>query len=354
MRFWISLIALSLYFTSPVSGRDFNPKKIYQETSKAVVLIAAFELGDNDASTGSGSIIQSDGLVLTNAHVVFNQQRNSPYSEIRIFLKPDRVTGNMKNDTSRKVKARLVQYSNELDLALLKIQKNHAINRLPFLELSNLRKIAIGDPVLAIGHPEQGGFWTLTTGTISSLIENFGDAPGKHVFQTETSINRGNSGGPLIDTYGDIVGVNSMIARKGENNVAITDINFSIKSTVAVKWMNSVGYPFQYATPKVTYKDGTDSIVDNAGIVPVPKQEKIPIEKVPEPPAQATPGKLIGQQPVPKQDSLNLNGKTEPIVQVQPEILTELHPYKKQDLFQRVEDELEDMMEEMKGKLRNR
>ena len=254
MGFWILPFILILGFAYPASSQDFNPKKIYQETSKAVVLIAAFERGDNDANTGTGSIIQSDGLVLTNAHVIFNPERNSPYSEIRIFLKPDRVTGNMKNDTSRKVKARLVQYSNELDLALLKIQKTHAINRLPFLELSNLRKISIGDPVLAIGHPEQGGFWTLTTGTISSLIENFGDVPGKDVFQTETSINRGNSGGPLIDTYGDIVGINSMIARKGKNNVAITDINFSIKSTVAVKWMNSVGHPFHYATPKVTYK----------------------------------------------------------------------------------------------------
>ena len=354
MRFWISLIALSLYFTSPASGRDFNPKKIYQETSKAVVLIAAFELGDNDASTGTGSIIQSDGLVLTNAHLIFNPERNRPYSEIRIFLKPDRLTGNMKNDTSRKFKARLVQYSNELDLALLKIQKNHSLNRLPFLELSNLREISIGDPVLAIGHPEQGGFWTLTTGTISSLIENFQNIPGKDVFQTETSINRGNSGGPLIDMYGDIVGINSMIARQGEGDVAITDINFSIKSTVAVKWMNSVGHTFHYATPKTTQKNETDFIADNASIVPVPKQDKIPTENVPEPLTQAKPEKLIDQQPVPKQDSLNLNEKTGPMKQVEPEILTELHPYKKQDLFQRVEDEMEDMMEEMKGKIRSR
>ena len=350
MRFWVSLIAISLCFISPASGRDFDPKKIYQETSKAVVLIAAFEYGDKDASTGTGSIIREDGFILTNAHVIFNPERNKPYSAIRIFLKPDRVTGNLKNDTSRKFKASLVRYSNELDLALLKIQKNYSINRLPFLEFSSLKGISIGDPVLAIGHPEQGGLWTLTTGTISSLIENFQNIPGKDVFQTETSINRGNSGGPLIDTYGDIVGINSMIARKGKDDLTITDINFSIRSTVAVKWMNSVGHTLNYATPKLIHKNKTASIADNAGIVPVPKQDREGTEKKSEPMLEI----LTDHQATPKQDSLKPNEKAEPMVQAEPEILTELHPYKKQDLFQQVEDEMEEMMEEMKGRIRSR
>ena len=338
MRFWFLLIALNICFSAPLSAQEFNPKKIYQKTSKAVVLIAAFERGGEDASSGTGSIIQEDGLVLTNAHVIFNPGRNTTYSDILIFLKPDRVTGNLKNDTSRKFRVSLVRYSNPLDLALLRIHKNQSKNNLPFLELSNLQETSIGDPVLAIGHPEQGGLWTLTTGTISSLIENFGNIPGKDVFQTETSINKGNSGGPLIDRYGNIVGVNSMIARKGSGDIAITDINFSIKSTVAVKWMNSVGHAFNYATPKTTPNSETDSITDNAGIVPVPKQNKVQPKK----------------QSAPKQDSLKPKEKNKPKAHIEPEILTERHPYEEQDLFQTVEDEMEDMMKEMKGRIQSR
>ena len=338
MRFWFLLIALNICFSAPLSAQEFDPKKIYQKTSKAVVLIAAFERGGEDASSGTGSIIQEDGLVLTNAHVIFNPDRKTAFSEILIFLKPDRVTGNLKNDTSRKFRASLVRYSNPLDLALLRIHKNQSKNNLPFLELSNLQETSIGDPVLAIGHPEQGGLWTLTTGTISSLIENFGNIPGKDVFQTETSINKGNSGGPLIDRYGNIVGVNSMIARKGSGDIAITDINFSIKSTVAVKWMNSVGHAFNYATPKTTPNSETGSITDNAGIVPVPKQNKVQPKK----------------QSAPKQDSLKPKEKNKPKAHIEPEILTERHPYEEQDLFQTVEDEMEDMMKEMKGRIQSR
>lgn len=338
MRLWLSLIALSICFSTPVSSQEFDPKKIYQKTSKAVVLIAAFERGDKGASSGTGSILNEDGLVLTNAHVVFNSDKNKIFGKIKIFLKPNRVTGNLKKDTALKFNANLVRYSNELDLALLKIQKIPPVNRLPFLELSNLQETSIGDPVLAIGHPEQGGLWTLTTGTISNLIESFGNIPGKDVFQTETSINKGNSGGPLIDRYGHIVGVNSMIARKGLGGIAITDINFSIQSTVAVKWMNSVGQPFNYAISHKAPKANTNSMTDKAGIVPVPKRNKVQSEK----------------KPVLKQNKLELKKTNKPKAHIEPEILTERHPYEEQDLFQAVEDEMEDMMQEMKGRIQNR
>jgi serine protease Do len=330
MRFWISLIALSLCFISPASGRDFDPKKIYEETSNAVVLIAAFDKGERFASNGTGSIISEEGLILTNAHVIFNDERSKPFDAIRVFLKPGRVTGNLKNDTSRKYRATLVHYSNSLDLAVLRIQEPQIPRALPLLELSDLSKTSIGDPVLAIGHPEQGGLWTLTTGTISSVIEDFEGARGKDVFQTETSINKGNSGGPLIDQYGHMVGINSMIARKGKSGITITDVNFSIKSTVAMKWMRSVGYSYRYAmntSQKVTPPKGKHTPTEKAGIVPVPTQIPEQTEIIPEPEQKYT---------------------------KETEILTEIHPYKEQDLFEQVEDEMEDMIKEMKGRIRSR
>jgi serine protease Do len=330
MRFWIPLIALSLCFISPASGRDFDPKRIYEKTAKAVVLISAFDRGQRSASNGTGSIISEDGLILTNAHVIFNDERDKPFDSIRVFLKPDRVTGNLKNDTSKKYRATLVHYSNQLDLAVLKIQDSQIPKALPLLELSDLSKTSIGDSVLAIGHPEQGGLWTLTTGTISSLIENFEGARGKDVFQTETSINKGNSGGPLIDQYGHMVGINSMIARKGKSGITITDVNFSIKSTVAMKWMRSVGYSYRYAmntSQEVTPPKGKHTPTEKAGIVPVPTQIPEQTEIIPEPEQKYT---------------------------KETEILTEIHPYKEQDLFEQVEDEMEDMIKEMKGRIRSR
>lgn len=323
MRAWFLPLILVLGIANPALGQDFDPKMIYQKASKAVVLIAAFSQGDDSGSTGTGSIIQGDGLVLTNAHVVVNEETNKPYKLIRVFLKPDRVTGNLVNDTSRKFKATLVNYSSNLDLAILKIEESQFPSPLPHLKFSDLTQTSIGDPVLAIGHPEKGGLWTLTTGTISSLIENFGN-PGKDVFQTETSINRGNSGGPLIDRHGLIVGINSMIARQGEGGLTITDINFSVKSTVAVKWMSSIGYSHNYSIPQTPALPG-NTPTDNVGIVPVPKQKPGPPEVEPEPKPS-----------------------------VEPKILTEIRPYKERDLVQLVEDEMEEMMEEMKGKIRSR
>ena len=238
-------IILGLMISVSAAAEDFNPRKIYSETSKAVVLITGFEPGQREMSKGTGSIISSDGFVLTNAHVIIDKNKGRPFNHLRIFLKPDRISGNLKKDTSLKYRAELVRFSEKLDLALLKIRSPSISSLSPTLEFSDSDLVSIGDPVIAIGHPEQGGLWTLTTGTISSHINNYGNIPGKNVFQTETSLNRGNSGGPLIDSRGHIVGVNSMISRKAQDGLAITGINFSIKSRVAVNWLGSIGLKFE-------------------------------------------------------------------------------------------------------------
>ena len=107
--------------------------------------------------------------------------------------------------------------------------------------------ITIGSRVLAIGHPEQGGLWSLTTGVISAEWENFTNVPGKHVFQTETGLNRGNSGGPLIDENGQQIGVNTSMARKAKDGLAITSISFAVKSSVAKDWLAKQGVQVAYA-----------------------------------------------------------------------------------------------------------
>ena len=309
----ISLISISAFAV------DFNPRKIYSETSKAVVLITGFEPEQKKGSKGSGSIISSDGLVLTNAHVIINENTGRPFSKLRIFLKPERISGNLKKDTSLKVKAELVRFSEKLDLALLKIRSPKISKVSPALQFADSDLVAIGDPVIAIGHPEQGGLWTLTTGTISSYKNNYGNVPGKNVFQTETSINRGNSGGPLINSDGHMVGVNSIISRKAADGQVITGVNFSIKSRVAVKWLSSTGLSLKFASSPPE-KSLSQTNTNNAGFVLVPEPEA-------KKPPRTKPKKVAPKAP---------------------KILTKIRPYKDEDLLRQVEDEMQDMMDEMK------
>ena len=346
--FFFLLQTILLFFGSAISiAKDFDPKKIYIETSKAVVVIAAFEKGQHVMSKGTGSIISGDGLVLTNAHVVINKKEDRPFSNLRVFLKPDKITGNLKKDTSRKYKAEIIQFSEELDLALLKIRSTPRKKMPPTLKFSDSDLVSIGDPVVAIGHPEQGGLWTLTTGTISSHRMDYGSITGKNVFQTEASLNRGNSGGPLIDVFGRIVGINSMISRRAEDGLAITGINYSIKSRVALKWLDSVGVHIKPTSPPIptpliakqlpppVIKKLTPPQASEAGIVPIPKVTEDNLKET-----NIAPEKKNNLIPISPQKNVPQTSK----------ILTVLRPFKDKDLMRQVEDEMEDMINEMKGK----
>jgi serine protease Do len=228
--------------------RDLTPREIYERDSSAVVLIIGYSNSGQRGSGGTGSIIQEDGVVLTNAHVVIEEQTGKPFPRLTIYLKPDRLSGDPKADLSRSAKGRVLAFSQPLDLALLKI--DGPPGPFPMLELDDSDRIAIGDRVVAIGHPEQGGLWTLTTGTISAEFENFNATAGKSVFQTETGLNRGNSGGPLLDTYGRMVGVNTAIARLSPDGLPITSISFSVKSNVVKRWLRDQGVGIQGNDPQ--------------------------------------------------------------------------------------------------------
>lgn len=296
-----------------------SPKEIYQTIGPGVVLILASDDG-RVGSGGTGSIIRADGLVITNAHVVINKETNRPYRRLSLFLKPDRVTGNMDKDLTRRVEAKLLAHDAALDMALLQMENPPA--GLTVVSLGDPEQVAIGDPVVAIGHPETGGLWTLTTGTISAEIENFNGVKGKDIFQTETSLNRGNSGGPLLDGRGAMVGVNTMISRKAADGLTITSINFAIKSSVARQWLSSQGVTVAYGSgPKppaaATEKPQT---APPAPVVPAP------------PPSSARP-----ETPVQK-----------PAAQ----ILTEKRPFDLDRLIADRMKEMEDLMEEMHKKFR--
>ena len=339
---------LGLLVSTFAIAEDFDPRKIYTETSKAVVLIAGFEPNQQVMSKGTGSIISSDGLVLTNAHVIIKKKGGRPFNNLRVFLRPKKITGNLKKDTSLKYKAEIVQFSEKLDLALLRIRSRSIKNMPSALNFSDSDLVSIGDPVLAIGHPEQGGLWTLTTGTISSHRMNYGNVSGKNVFQTEASLNRGNSGGPLIDGLGQIIGINSMISRRAEDGLAITGINFSIKSRVAVNWLDSIGVQIALRSPPV--KQLPPPLASDAGIVPIPKATTSVPKATASVPKAAT---VILKEIIlaPKNKAKNLQPLTPKKANPKTSrILTKIRPFKDEDLLLQVEDEMEGMINEMKGK----
>jgi len=217
-------------------ARPLSPRDIYKSRAAGVVLVFASD-GRVKGNAGTGSVISKDGKVLTNAHVVMKEGRR--YENVFVYLKPDRLRGASKYDLQRRFSTRLLAADIKMDLALLQIvDPPKDLVTIPF---GDSNEVEIGEPVVAIGHPETGGLWTLTTGSVSSVIADFQGVQGRDAFQTEASVNRGNSGGPLLDAYGQLIGVNTSISRRSSDGLAITDINFSIKSRVAQEWLRGAG-----------------------------------------------------------------------------------------------------------------
>ena len=320
VHFLVLMFLFFIVLPDRVIASDFNPKHLYEEVSQSIVAVTGSDSKYGKRSIGAGSIIHKDGLILTNAHIIFNKENKRPFKNLFIILKPDQVTGNLKNDTSRMYRSELLHYSLKLDLALMKIMSASVPLPRP-INFADSTFVSIGDPVLAIGHPENGGLWSLTTGTISSKINNYQKIPGKNVFQTETSLNRGNSGGPLIDENGRLVGVNSMFSRISKDGLPVIGINFSIMSNVAVQWIRSLRLNIDFAQDQQIIRP---SIIREASIVPVPELEVDQSDVVPQPKNQET-----------------------------PKALKKIKPLKK-DTFKLFENDLEKMMSAMRDKIKNK
>ena len=367
-----------------------TPKEIYQQAGPAVVFILAADRSKT-GSVGTGSIIRQDGLVITNAHVFKRSGSSRLKKDISVYLKPARVTGNHQIDLSKRFRGKILAYDMPLDLALLQIEGlDRPLNRIEFADSTD---VVVGDQVYAIGHPEQGGLWSLTTGVISAFRQNYGGVNGKNLFQTDASINRGNSGGPLLDTRGNMVGINSLIARKASDGMTITDVNYSIMSSVALKWLAGLGYRFETyqapaAAPVTQQTSGTDGTPPAQSgtkqqVEPPPKPPEAPSEPAPREsePLESSPpaGQSLEQEnPAPQPQSQPPGQKTAPQQQLEsfPEsaprestpdgsppadsqadgapgggkILTKKNPYKMSRLLREMQ-EMEDMMEDMKGKI---
>jgi serine protease Do len=323
MRLLVIVTVLALFIPVPIYSlaqqADPTPQQIYERLAPTVVFVAGTP--DHGAGMGgTGSIIRPDGLILTNAHVVVDPTNHRPYSHVSIFLKPERVTGNPRTDLARRFAARVLVTNESLDLALLQVEHAPA---LPTITFGDPAVVRIGDRVLAIGHPEQGGMWTLTAGLISAQFEDFNGTSGKHVFQTDTGLNRGNSGGPLLDRQGQMIGINTAMARVAQDGTPIMSINFAVESNVARQWLTQHGVTIAYA---------------NAPPAMIPTERQAPVITSPQAPAIT---------PTPA---------TKPAVATASQIKTAPHPYDMdqvlQDTRQKQMKQMEDLLSEGREKMK--
>ncbi len=157
-------------------------------------------------SLGSGFVISADGYVVTNNHVISGgRDGRAPVESIKVTLS-DR----------KEYTAKLIGRDQLLDLALLKIEAKD----LPFVQFGDSRSARVGDWVVAIGNPfGLGG--TVTSGIISALHRNIGAGQYDRYIQTDASINQGNSGGPMFDLAGNVIGINTAIFSPTGGNVGI-------------------------------------------------------------------------------------------------------------------------------------
>lgn len=198
---------------------------------------------------GSGFVISPDGYIVTNFHVISLDRENQA----------DAVS--VKLADGRQYDATIVGSDPESDIAVLKIQADRP---LPYVRFGQSSKSRAGDWVIAIGNPfGLGG--SVTSGIISSVNRNTGTGAYDHYIQTDASINSGNSGGPMFDMRGNVIGINNWIVAPSGGNIGI---GFAIPSDIASPIVDKLrkGETIERGFLGIQIQPVSDEIADSLGL----------------------------------------------------------------------------------------
>ncbi len=181
----------------PTDSRELSAETIYANVSPSVVGVVVYDTGadivSDPVSEGSGIIINEKGYIVTNSHVVGNSRQNN----IKIVL-----------NTNEEFSGKVIGFDSKTDIAVIKTDKTG----LRSVAFGNSDEVKVGASALALGNPLGLNFASsLTRGIVSAINRCSGGATNSLVkyIQTDAAINPGNSGGPLINMYGQIIGINS-------------------------------------------------------------------------------------------------------------------------------------------------
>ena len=223
--------------SQPVSSRSaaLTAQQVYKRSAGSVAYITAavqqatpgpFGGVQSGVATGSGFVISADGLIVTNEHVI----DGATSIKVKVGDGPEQS-------------ARLVGKDASTDIALLKVDTNG--KRLTPLTFADSDEVQVGDATYAIGNPF-GLDRTLTTGVVSALQRRI-DAPNgfsiDNVIQTDAALNPGNSGGPLLDGQGHVIGINSQIesnSSDGSGQAGNVGIGFAVPSNTVRQVVQSL------------------------------------------------------------------------------------------------------------------
>jgi S1-C subfamily serine protease len=244
-----------------IGSEGRSVRDIYSQEGRGVAYISAhgvtsdsgspFGLPQEGDATGSGFVVDKDGYIVTNAHVV----EGADSVDVSFDENGDSVPAEVKGvDTSA-------------DLAVLKVDPSKVKNLTP-IPLGDSSKAQVGDPVIAVGNPF-GLSRTVTTGIVSGLQRQIQAPNGftiSNVIQTDASINPGNSGGPLLDANGRVIGINSQIATGGGQGSV--GIGFAVPINTAKKLLPDLkaGETVQRAYLGVQMQGVTKQVADDLNL----------------------------------------------------------------------------------------
>ncbi len=204
------LVVALLLATAALCGADFS--QAVKQVDPAVVTITA---GDK---SGAGFIVSPGGFILTNNHVI----EGTDETKLQVKLQND-----------EELSATIAHTSIERDLCVLRIERTN----LPVVQFASSEKLTSGQDVAAIGAP-LGLEHSVTRGVISALAR---EIEGQKYIQIDAALNEGNSGGPVINEQGQVIGVAVMIATEAQN------VGFAIPSTAVMQFMQANGLSFNVA-----------------------------------------------------------------------------------------------------------
>ncbi len=217
----IERTGLPLRFVCTIAPADeeLSLQELYRRCSQSIVAISGYMDGKSGYNWGTGVILSEDGLVLTNTHVIADC---------------DRATVTLGDDSVWE--AKLVGADSISDIAVLKIEAKDLVPAV----FGDSAALEVGDSVAAIGNPLGEEFrLTLTRGIISAIDRGMNyKGHSMTLLQTDTAINEGNSGGPLLNMYGQVIGITNM--KMMSSYSSIEGIGFAIPSATVVKIINII------------------------------------------------------------------------------------------------------------------